>query len=93
MKPLKNGQFNGHFMCVLLAIVHIRQRMYWLLVSSSSSCSSKCSSCMSETLLVFYLHIVPCLLNVNLVVNRGLNMLFSGVALRFLDNNHARLRE
>lgn len=48
---------------------------------------------MSETLLVFYLHIVPCLLNVNLVVNRGLNMLFSGAALRFLDNNHARLRE
>lgn len=48
---------------------------------------------MSETLVLDFLHIVPCLLNVNLVVNRGLNMLFSGAALRVLDNNHARLRE
>lgn len=75
MKPLKNGQFNGRFMCILLAIVHIRAENV-LVAGIWSSCScSIYSSCMSETLLVEFLNIVPCLLNVNLVVNEGFNLL------------------
>lgn len=45
-KPLKNDHFNGHFLCVVLAKVHIRARN--ALVAGIRRCSGKCNHCMSE---------------------------------------------